>query len=192
MKKVFVILAAIIGFGNCVIAQNNLDFEFGHNLRGVFVPYNWYAGNGGIFKYGDEKGYKVYLDSLERHSGKYSLKMEMTNESVVNGFGVFTGTFYPIEDFAGKTVEYRGWIKTKNVRNGYAGLWLRIDGADKNVLGFDNMHNRGLHGDNVWTQVSMKFEVSKDAKNINFGGLFTGEGTVWFDNLELYIDGKKY
>ena len=42
-------------------------------------------------------------------------------------FGVVTGTF-PVKDAAGKTVHFSAWIKTENVRNGYAGLWWRVDG----------------------------------------------------------------
>jgi erythromycin esterase len=54
------------------------------------------------------------------------------------------------------------------------------------------MNDRGLKGNNEWTQVSIKMNVSKDARNINFGGLFPGEGTAWFDDLELYVEGKKF
>jgi hypothetical protein len=35
-------------------------------------------------------------------------------------------------------------------------------------------------------------DISEKAASIGFGGQFTGEGTVWFDNLELYINGEKY
>jgi len=51
---------------------------------------------------------------------------------------------------------------------------------------------RGLTGDNEWTQVSVRVRVNRNATSIRFGGTFTGEGTVWFDNLELYINGRKY
>ncbi|HXC97637.1 MAG TPA: hypothetical protein VNU92_18190 [Edaphobacter sp.] len=42
-------------------------------------------------------------------------------------FGVATGTF-PVKDAAGKMVHFSAWIKTENVRNGYVGLWWRVDG----------------------------------------------------------------
>jgi erythromycin esterase len=54
------------------------------------------------------------------------------------------------------------------------------------------MNDRGLKDDNDWTQVSIKMDVSKEAKAIVFGGLFPGEGAVWFDNLELYVNGEKF
>ena len=162
---------------------DNLDFEVERNG----LPAYWYAGNGGII----EGGFKVSLDYVEKHSGNKSVKMEMSGVRDERNFGVLTGTL-PIELVAGKTVEFKGWIKTKDVKNGYAGLWFRVDGENRAVLGFDNMHNRGLTGTNNWTQVSIIMEVSKDVKNINFGGLFPGEGTAWFDNFELFINGVKH
>lgn len=163
------------------IAQRslNLDFELIHYT--TRLPKNWYV-NGA--------GYNISIDSVEKHSGKISLKMEMQGISKGN-FGVFTGTL-PIDLVAGKSIEYKGWVKTKEIKNGYAGLWFRVDGDNNTMLGFDNMNDRGLKGDNDWTQVAIKMDVSKDVKNINFGGLFPGDGTVWFDNLELYIDNEKY
>lgn len=143
------------------------------------MPKNWYV-NG--------EGYNISIDSVEKQSGKISLKMEM--QGVPKG-NFFTGTL-PIDLVAGKSIEYKGWIKTKEIKNGYAGLWFRVDGDNNAMLGFDNMNDRGLKGDNDWTQVSIKIDVSKDVRNINFGGLFPGEGTVWFDNLELHIDNEKY
>ena len=178
------ILVAFISFCLCSVgsfAQRsmNLDFELRNN--NTSSPKNWYIGG---------EGFKVALDSLDKHSGKMSLKMEMPGSS--NGrFGVFTGSL-PIGLVAGKNVEYKGWIKTKDVKNGYAGLWFRVDGENNASLGFDNMNDRGLKGDNDWTQVAIKMDVSKDVKNINYGGLFPGEGTVWFDDLELYINGEKF
>ena len=167
------------------IAQSsldNLDFELERNG----LPAHWYAGNGGIIN----GNFKVSLDNVEKHFGNKSVKMEMLGIRDERNFGVITGTL-PIELVAGKTVEFKGWIKTKDVKNGYAGLWFRVDGENNAVLGFDNMYDRGLEGTNDWTQVSIKMDVSKDVKNINFGGLFPGEGTAWFDNFELFINGVK-
>ena len=56
-------------------------------------------------------------------------------------FGVATGSF-PVKDAAGKTVRFSAWIKTEDVRNGYAGLWWRVDGpgegTNRSQLAFDN------------------------------------------------------
>ena len=48
---------------------------------------------------------------------------------------------------AGKHVVLSGWIRTEDLRGGYAGLWWRVDGADNSRLAFDNMAGRGPSGD---------------------------------------------
>jgi len=182
MNRILIFLVSFCLYSSNIFAQRSLNLDFELRNYGASLPKNWYAGG---------EGFKVSLDSLEKHAGKFSLKMEMPGVRSGNSFGVFTGTL-PIETFAGKNVEYKGWIKTKDVKNGYAGLWLRVDGENRAMLGFDNMNDRGLKGDNEWTQVSIKIDVSKEAININYGGIFPGEGTVWFDNLELFVNGEKY
>jgi len=192
MKRILQILTIVLSFYlcNCKTDNNpepvevgpdlsslNLDFEV-RSSGNVSFPANWYIGFA---------GFNVSLDNVEKHSGLLSLKAERpggSNGSVM----VFTSNL-PIESFAGKNVEYKGWIKTKGVINGYAGLWFRVDGENGNgSLGFDNMYYRGLTGDNDWTQVSIMMDVSNNAKAIYFGGLFSGEGITWFDDLEIVIN----
>ena len=188
-------LCGTIGFAqneSSFSSQDNLDFELKRNSdlpRGFFI-------NEQSIKDGK---YNASLDSIEKHSGKLSLKIEMLKVRKKEKFGIFTGGLLPNE-CAGKTVEYKGWIKTQDVKNGYAGLRLGVyekrfslgKRTKYKEVGFDDMHDCGLKGDNDWTQVSIKMDISEKAAIINFGGEIRGEGTTWFDNLELYIDGVKY
>jgi erythromycin esterase-like protein len=113
------------------------------------------------------------------------------------GFGVATGTF-PIQDAAGKHLKFSGYIKTEGIAKGYAGLWWRNDGKpDVNgrptPAGFDNMADRGAKGTSDWKQYQIELDIPKDIVNINFGLLFPangGEGTAWFDDLRIELDGK--
>ena len=186
MKRIFKVLGIIISLYLCSCNTGsdrgalNLDFE-NKDSKNSSLPRSWFTGG---------EGYLFSLDNREKHKGKFSLKMEMTDNKN-DSFGAFSNTL-PIETFAGKNVEYKGWIKTKDVKNGFAGLWFRVGGEDEEVLGFDNMYDRGLKDDNNWTQVSIKMDVSKDAVSIVFGGLLVGTGIVWFDNFELYVNGEKY
>ena len=124
-------------------------------------------------------------------------------------FGVVTGTF-PVKDAAGKTVRFSAWIKTENVRNGYAGLWWRVDGpgegTNRSQLAFDNSMVRfidgepatgngtvrGATGTTPWTLYEFELPVGKTASNINFGVLFTGTGTAWVDSMKVELDGEPY
>jgi hypothetical protein len=119
-------------------------------------------------------------------------------------FGVATGTF-PVADAAGKKVRLSAWIKTDNVQDGYAGIWWRVDGAEKKVLAFDNSSARvtgpgepstndmrGATGTTEWTRYTFELPVAQEATNINFGLLFTGTGTAWFDGITVELDGLPY
>jgi hypothetical protein len=124
-------------------------------------------------------------------------------------FGVATGSF-PVKDAAGKTVRFSAWIKTENVRNGYAGLWWRVDGPgegnNRPTLAFDNSQARfidgkpdtgngtvrGATGTTPWTLYQFELPVGMTASNINFGVLFSGTGTAWVDSMKVELDGQPY
>ncbi len=106
-------------------------------------------------------------------------------------FGVATGTF-PIDAARGKHVTFSGWLKTENVRDGFAGLWWRADGKDGKVLGFDNMAKKGPRGTRDWARYSIELDVSAETTNINFGVILPGKGRAWFDGLEVTLDGEDY
>ena len=126
-----------------------------------------------------------------------------------SSFGVATGSF-PVKAAAGKTVRFSAWIKTENVRNGYAGLWWRVDGpgegTNRPTLAFDNSQARiidgtpdanngilrGATGTTPWTLYEFELPVGKTASNINFGVIFTGSGTAWVDSMKVELDGEPY
>lgn len=160
----------------------NLDFEVA--VFGSSVPDKWNLGG---------RGYESRQDQNIKYSGDVSLKIEY-KEKYDQDFGVFSG-FMPVDSVKGKKVELTGYIKTEGIADGYAGLWLRVDGGepgDYKVLGFDNMHDRGIKDTTDWTPVKIEMDIDSEARAVVFGGLLVGSGTAWYDNLEIFIDGKKY
>ena len=161
-------------------AQKSLNLNFELKAYNYLLPKNWYT-------HGEDLN--ISLDSIDKHSGNYSLKINAHNNVCANGR--FIGRL-PNEVFAGKSIEYKGWIKTKGVENGYAGLLFNVEEADGKILVLNDIDRHCIYGDNNWTQLSLKMDISKGVKSIKFGGIFVGKGTAWFDNLELYINGNKY
>ena len=197
-SKILVVFTSIylcgtVGFAQTRSSLANLDFEL---KRDCGLPLFFFVNENDI----KDGRYRVSIDSIEKHLGKFSLKIEMLERRKKEKFGIFTGGLLPSE-CAGKTVEYRGWIKTKDVKDGYAGLRFGVYEKRKfsfgkhtryKEVGFDDMSDRGLNGETDWTQVSIKMDISEKAAVVNFGGQIRGKGTIWFDNLELYINGVKY
>jgi len=128
-----------------------------------------------------------YEASLRKAS---TLAEKSSTAQPVRRFGVATGKF-PIDAARGKRAKFSGYIKTEGITSGYAGLWWRVDGQS-GTLAFDNMEKRGVTGTTEWKQYSIELPVAADAKNINFGAMLTGNGTAWFDNLTVELDGMPY
>ena len=135
---------------------------------------------------------------VARHDGPYVPELTQATALLTSSmgaaggggqaFGVATGTF-PVAAAAGKRVRYSGYIKSEGITRGYAGLWWRVDGAS-GVLAFDNMQSRGVTGTTDWTRYVVDLPVDANAKNINFGLLMPGDGTAWFDDLTVELDGQ--
>lgn len=151
--------------------QLNLDFEKFNNG----YPTDW-------IDFGDGD-YKIYIDSNQVKSGKYATVIESTEGKHVYKALAFT---LP-NNYQGKTIRLTGSIKTEGVTDGYAGLWMRIDPQ----LAFDNMDKRGVKGNSDWKEyeITLKLNPAK-TERILIGGLLTGKGKMWLDNLQVSIDGK--
>jgi C-terminal processing protease CtpA/Prc len=134
------------------------------------------------------KAYEVVADSLTHHGGRYALRLGSTGQPPEAGeFGV-TSQRVPAT-FQGKTLKFTGYVKTKDVQNGYAGLWMRVDGP-AGTLAFDNMSKRPIKGTTDWQQYTISLPLDEEAQTIYIGGLLPATGTMWLDDLTLTVDDK--
>jgi C-terminal processing protease CtpA/Prc len=127
----------------------------------------------------------LFADAESVHGGAWSARLERTQQSE-GGFSSLTKSL-PL-DFDGKTLELRGYLRTEGV-TGFAGLWMREDGPGGS-LEFDNMQRRGLRDSTPWTEYAITLPIHADARELFFGVLIAGEGTVWADDLRLLVDGR--
>jgi len=106
-----------------------------------------------------------------------------------NKDGSFGSIAYKIPaNYEGKSIRLEGYMKIKNVENGFGGLLLRVDGNGK-VLAFDNMESQNINGTKDWHKYSIDLPYPEDAKTIFIAGIMTGTGEAWFDDFVLKIDG---
>ncbi len=152
--------------------EDNLDFE----IMDGFVPKGWDT-------FGDSDDYIQSIDKDIFKSGSRSASIEFKGQNT--GFKAWSYTI-PVKH-QGKKITLRGYLKTEDVSDGWAGLWMRIDPD----ISFDNMKNKGITGTTDWQQYEITLDLkSAGAKNIVVGGLLVGKGKMWVDNLELLIDGS--
>ena len=115
------------------------------------------------------------------------LKME---QSKPNSFAVATAEL-PVHAAAGKRLSLAGYIKSQDIAQGYAGLWVRADGT-KGALAFGDMHDKGVTGTSAWKRYQVSIDVPSNATAVYFGAVQTGTGTAWVDSLQMEIDGVPY
>jgi hypothetical protein len=168
----------ISGCATLVPAQNKFNGDFEITDSGS-RPIGWTLG----FNSEQQKAYKSTLDSNVKVNGKYSLRLEKVGEG--SDFGAVD--FSMPQTYQGKTITLTGMIKTENVKGGYAGFWLRIDGTPA----FDNMNNQRITGTTDWKEytITLPYDAEK-ATSIHAGGLLVGAGKVWMDNIRVLLDGK--
>lgn len=142
---------------------------------------------------------KIVLDFVSAHAPDMKEKVGRSVEDVkkltrqapgeAGPFASATGSF-PVEAARGKKMHLSAWIRTQGVKD-WAGVWWRCD-TPGGVNGFANMQEKKISGDTQWTRHEFTIDVPGDTVNISFGFLLSGEGTAWFDDLEIELDGVRF
>jgi AraC family transcriptional regulator len=87
-------------------------------------------------------------------------------------------------DYRGKRISLSAQMTTLEV-TGKAQLWMRIDGQNGQVLGFDNMESRPITGSKNWAKYSIVLDVPPASTAISFGFLLAGQGDVGAADFNL-------
>lgn len=178
-----IILITVVCFGcnNTNSTKFNLDFEY---VAENNQPAQWSMPDKSYH------GYVSELDSGQKKLGRYSLHMSQI-DSGKSGWAIFSQDL-PASMVRGRTIELSGWIKTDQVTEGFADLYLE-EYKDVNFNSFPvDTLNRGVRNSSGWTQIVIKKHLDNDSSYVLFGGILKGNGEAWFDNLELTIDGKPF
>jgi hypothetical protein len=150
-------------------------------LTSAQLPKSWFPGGS------HPKEYEMTLDRDISHSGKAS----GTLKSIVpqaSGFGTLMQQC-KADKYRGKRVRMSGFVRAADVVD-WAGLWFRVDGANGEVLSFDNMMNRSIKGTVDWKLCEVVLDVPKGSEQLAFGVLLIGAGHVWVDDLKFEVVGK--
>lgn len=158
----------------------DLDFEAPECTSGWFPLSFWYH------------PYDNVIDGTVAQSGTQSLRSHHTGPSPWNpstSGGIYQN--FPVADAAGKRVRLGGWIRSEAITEGYAGLFWLVYHADGNLSWVD-MSANGVTGNTPWAHYEVELDIPANAMQVFFGGELYGNGTAWFDNFEIEIDGKRW
>jgi hypothetical protein len=92
------------------------------------------------------------------------------------------------DSYRGKRLRLSARIKSANAD--HAQLWMRIDGPDQKMLGFDNMDSHPVTGTTDWKRYDVVLDVPDNSVDIAFGIFLNGGGKMWADDFKLEPVGK--
>ncbi|MBU2947011.1 S41 family peptidase [Zobellia uliginosa] len=174
MKKILIVLLTIVSISCQAQKPEKYNLGFEKQSDSASLSDGW-------VKWGN---YELTTDSFA-HSGTKSGKI--TSDQTGSSFGSIA---YKIPaNYEGKEIRLEGFMKIKDVENGFAGLLLRVDGSGTS-LAFDNMQNQNITGTRDWQKYNITLSYPEGAENIFIAGILTGKGEAWFDDFVLSIDGK--
>lgn len=147
---------------------------------GQLVPTGWYrAGTA-------PQDYDMGIDREVSHSGRSSGFIASKAEEP-RPFGTLMQAF-KADSHIGKRLRLSGYIKAE-VAEGWAGLWMRVDGPTGTSLAFDNMQDRPVRGTQDWQRHEIVLDVPEGGTNIAFGVLLAGRGRIWIDDFDFEVVG---
>lgn len=127
------------------------------------------------------RDYEYGIDDEELYQGKASAYLRSKTDEA-DGFGTLMQTF-KAEKYQNGRLRLAAKLKAQDVI-GWAGLWLRVDGAKREVLSFDNMQDRAIKGSVDWQTYEVVVDVPETGSDVAFGILLNGTGQVWINNVQ--------
>jgi hypothetical protein len=100
------------------------------------------------------------------------------------GFGTLMQSI-SAQNYLGSRVRLSAYLRSEDARRGQ--MWLRIDGKESKVLGFDNMDSRPVTGTTDWRRYEIVLDVPQGAVALAFGFFLSGRGTLWADSFNLEV-----
>ena len=94
------------------------------------------------------------------------------------------------ERAGGQRVRFSGALKCERVEN-RVGLWMRVDGPQRQMVAFDNMAGRPVSGTTDWKRYEVVLDVPDEAQAIALGVLLVGKGKAWMSDFNVEVVGPE-
>jgi hypothetical protein len=146
-----------------------------HELHLVSTVKGWFVNEESL------RDYEFSPDHHIKHGGESGVYIKSI--SLRSAAGVLRQTIKS-DHYRGKRVRFSGYVRSE-VSEGWAGLWMRVDGEHGQRLGLDNMQNRPIKGTTDWTKYEIVLDVPVNSIALTFGVVLAGKGEVWADDLRI-------
>jgi hypothetical protein len=135
------------------------------------------------------ESYVIGVENDSKRNGNVGYLKSIQSKIKKEGFGTIMQQFTP-KEYLGKKVRLTGYVKSYDIEK-WAGMWMRVDGENREVLSFDNMQSRPIKGSTDWSKYEIILDVPENSKLIAYGVLLSGTGQIWLDGLNFEIIGSE-
>jgi hypothetical protein len=129
---------------------------------------------------------KAYTTGTSATSGQNGGPAAFLRGNVGTDGYVSLGQVFSAAKYEGQRVRLSASIRTENLKQ-FAGLWMRMDGANGKILGFDNMHDRPIIGTTDWKRYEVVLDAPVGTRNIGMGVLMIDGGVLWIENVKVEV-----
>ena len=183
MRKAFLVLfvcLALVGpaWAAATPPYYDLDFEMPECLGG------WQILN--------SPRYELTLDRSETVSGQQSLRVRYASPLPWNELVTVARMDQIVDpaEVAGKHVRLSGYIRTDGLdgADGYATFYWFA--SSPSGFTYADTYDAGARGTTPWTRYQIELDIPADITQTFFGIMVAGNGTTWYDNLQIEVDGR--
>lgn len=180
---VSILLSVILNLN--VFSQNPINSGFEQIDFKIKKPIGWHSP---LEK--EISGFTVKIDSLTKYKGKYAVCIERDTSVLITELGKILFAIPSI--YEGATIKLIGYIKTEGINpEGSAGLSINSVGTS-GIIEENKVEAKKIAGINPWKKYSVELNLDDRVKKIQIGGWLKGtKGKAWFDELNVYIEGKE-
>ncbi|MBO9618913.1 MAG: hypothetical protein J7539_07750 [Niabella sp.] len=134
-----------------------------------------------------KKKYNLKIDSIA-HTGKYATLISSKPDAGAEKDTALFGSLIMNNVLKGKnTIRITAWIKTENLSDGSASLWIKLNGM-RETIAEKNSDSQSTKGNSGWTKHTLEMPLTFNVQSIYFGCRMTGRGKAWFDDFEIFVD----
>jgi len=126
-------------------------------------------------------GFIITRDSNTINKGRYVLKMEKQGK----GYAVFSQMINYTPGTQLEKFIFSADIKTRDVNSGFASIVFRLFDKHGNKLSMRDPQVNSVKGTTGWQKIQFGVSIPTVTSVIEIAGLLYGEGTAWFDDLQL-------
>lgn len=127
--------------------------------------------------------YTIEVKASNFIEGEVGLLKSLTNEPY--GVGFWSQQILA-DEYQGQRLIFSGYIRTENIEK-WAGLWMRVEDEQGQLLSFDFMQSRPIHGTQPWTKTEVVLDIPNEGANVVFGILLDGPGQIWVKEVSMEI-----